>query len=117
MMILQIPKNCQSSKLLCLCILFCLTTLSQAGDIKEYKAFAKSKGCFDCHGLSGNTGDEDKESPVPKLAGQPKSYLIKAMKDYRSGARKNDDMFTLMAPRSDDEIEILAEYYSAQKRY
>jgi cytochrome c553 len=105
-----------SSKLLCLCILFCLTTLAKAGDINEYKAFAKSKGCFQCHGMSGNTGYED-EDPVPKLAGQPKSYLIKAMKDYRSGAREHDVMSLLMAVRTDDEIEKLAEYFFAQKRY
>ena len=76
--------------------------------------------------MSGNTGyehdeeqepDEHKLFPVPKLAGQPKSYLIKAMKDYRSGARKHDVMSLLMSVRTDDEIEKLAEYYSAQKRY
>jgi cytochrome c553 len=117
MKIFQVPRNFQSSKLLCLCILLCLTTLAKAGEVNEYKAFAKSKGCFDCHGMSGNTGNEDKLSPEPKLAGQPKNYLIKAMKDYRSGARKNDVMSLFMAVRSDDEIEKLAEYYSAQKRY
>ena len=76
--------------------------------------------------MSGNTGyehdekqeqDEQKRFPVPKLAGQPKTYLIKAMKDYRSGARKHDVMSLLMSVRTDDEIEMLAEYYFVQKRY
>ena len=108
--------------LLCLCILFCSTTLVNAGDTDEGKEFAKSKGCFRCHGMSGNTGHEGYEGealfvPVPKLAGQPKNYLIKAMKDFRSGARVEDKMSKLMYIMIDDEIEKLAEYYSAQKRY
>ena len=54
---------------------------------------------------------------MPKLAGQPKAYLVKTMKDYRSGARESSDMNVMMAPRTDAEIDLLAEYFSAQKRY
>ena len=44
-------------------------------------------------------------------------YLKKALKDYRSGARDDKTMSVIMTPRTDEEIELLAEYYSAQKRY
>ena len=87
-----------------------------AADLEKGKALVKAKSCQLCHGLSGNTGEET-DPPVPKLAGQPKAYLIKAMKDYRSEARLMETMNTLMKPRSDAEIELLAEYFSAQKRY
>ena len=41
------------------------------------------------------------------------SYLIKALNDYRSGARKND-MMSLVAPTlKDKDVEDLAAYYSA----
>ena len=89
---------------------------AQSSDLEQGKALAKAKGCPQCHGLSGNTGYET-DPPTPKLAGQPKAYLIKAMKDYRSGNRKMEVMNTLMGPRSDDEIALLAAYFSAQKRY
>lgn len=85
-------------------------------DLDAGKALAKSKSCVECHGLSGNTGYET-DPPVPKLAGQPRAYLIKAMHDYRSGARQDATMSPMMQPRSDDEIELLADYYAAQKRY
>jgi cytochrome c553 len=85
-------------------------------DLEAGKALAKSKSCVECHGLSGNTGYET-EPPVPKLAGQPRAYLVKAMRDYRSGARQDDTMSPIMQPRGDDEIELLADYYAAQKRY
>ena len=92
------------------------SSAASAADLEKGKALVKAKGCQHCHGLSGNTGEET-DPPVPKLAGQPKAYLIKAMKDYRSEARLMETMNTLMKPRSDAEIELLAEYFSAQKRY
>ena len=45
------------------------------------------------------------------LAGQSDIYLVKALKDYRSGARK-DDMMSLVAPAlKDQDIDDLAAYY------
>lgn len=89
---------------------------TNAADLEAGKALVKSKGCVECHGLSGNKGNET-APPVPKLAGQPKTYLIKVMKEYRSGTRQDETMNVLMSPRTDADIELLAEYYSAQKRY
>jgi len=100
---------------LCLYILFCSTSFADTSDTEENKEFARSKGCFRCHGVSGNTGYESEA--IPKLAGQPKSYLIKAMKDFRFGTRKDELMSIIMSVMTDEEIKKLAEYYSAQKRY
>ena len=99
-----------------ICSYFVLAGTASAQDLEAGKALIKAKTCHKCHGLSGNTGSET-EPPVPKLAGQPKAYLIKAMKAYRSGARQSEIMNTLMAPRSDADIELMAAYFSAQKRY
>ena len=85
-------------------------------DLDEGKALVKARGCTRCHGLSGNTGYET-APPTPKLAGQPISYLVKSMQDYRSGARQSETMNAIMRNRTDDEIELMAHYYAAQKRY
>ena len=73
------------------CVLILGCNEASASELEEGKALAKAKDCTRCHGLSGNTGMEA-DPPTPKIAGQPKSYLIKAMKDYRSGARKMEIM-------------------------
>ena len=91
--------------------------VSFADEASENKEFAKSKGCFECHGSTGNTGWDDTNPPVPKIAGQPKSYLIKSMNDYKTGARKDEKMNLIMSVRTDEDIERLAEYFSVQKRY
>lgn len=69
----------------------------------------KALMCQTCHGLDGKA----KIPEAPNLAGQSELYLIKALKDYRSGARKND-MMSLVAPTlKDKDIDDLAAYYSA----
>jgi cytochrome c553 len=69
----------------------------------------KALVCQTCHGLDGKA----KIPEAPNLAGQSEVYLVKALNDYRSGARKND-MMSLVAPTlKDNDIEDLAAYYSA----
>jgi cytochrome c553 len=80
---------------------------SAAGDVSagRHKALA----CQTCHGLDGKA----KLPEAPNLAGQNAIYLVKALKDYRSGARKND-MMSLVAPTlKDQDIDDLAAYFSA----
>ena len=58
-------------------------------------------------------GWQGEDPEAPNLAGQSDIYLVKALKDYRSGARKND-MMSLVAPAlKDQDIDDLAAYYSA----
>jgi len=71
---------------------------------------AKSKTCAACHGADGNSATAD----FPRLAGQHADYLVKAMKDYKSGARKNAIMAPQAANLSLRDIEDLAEYFSSQ---
>jgi len=69
----------------------------------------KALMCQTCHGLDGKA----KIPEAPNLAGQSEIYLVKALNDYRAGARKND-MMSLVAPTlKDNDIEDLAAYYSA----
>jgi cytochrome c553 len=68
----------------------------------------KALMCQTCHGLDGKA----KIPEAPSLAGQSATYLLKALNDYRSGARKND-MMSLVAPTLKDNVEDLAAYYSA----
>jgi cytochrome c553 len=65
--------------------------------------------CQACHGLDGKA----KIPEAPNLAGQTEPYLMKALGDYRSGARQNE-MMALVAPKlSDQDIADLAAYYAS----
>lgn len=71
----------------------------------------KSQTCVACHGPDGNSATAD----FPKIAGQHYDYLVKALKDYKSGARKNAIMAPMAQPLSVRDIEDLAAFYSSQK--
>jgi cytochrome c553 len=82
---------------------------AQAADREAGKAKAKEV-CAACHGEDGNSAIADN----PKLAGQHADYLAKALRDYKSGMRKNAIMAGFAAALSANDIENLAAYYASQ---
>jgi cytochrome c553 len=71
----------------------------------------KSRTCAACHGPDGNSAAAD----FPKLAGQHYDYLVKSLRDYKSGARKNAIMAPLVANLTERDFEDLAAFYSSQR--
>lgn len=71
----------------------------------------KSKPCAACHGPDGNSPSAE----FPKLAGQHYDYLVKALNDYKSGARKNAIMAPQAANLSGRDIADLAAFFSQQQ--
>ncbi len=82
-----------------------------AGDVQAGKA--KSAVCAACHGADGNGSSAN---PLfPKLAGQHPKYIVKQLRDFKAGARKNQTMAPMAAPLSDQDMENLAAYFSSQQ--
>lgn len=81
------------------------------GDVAKGKA--KSATCAGCHGAKGISN-----SPMwPNLAGQKEAYILKQLKDFKAGNRKNDggQMKPMVAPLSEDDMKNLAAYFSSLK--
>ena len=70
-----------------------------------------SQTCVACHGPDGNSPSPE----FPKIAGQHYDYLVKVLKDYKSGARKNAIMAPMAANLTPRDIDDLAAYFSSQK--
>jgi cytochrome c553 len=64
--------------------------------------------CQSCHGMHG-LGIND---TYPKLAGQFPDYIVKALSDYKSGARKNAIMSGFASALSEQDMENVAAYFS-----
>ncbi len=77
------------------------------GDIAAGKL--KAATCAVCHGAEGISGNDI----WPNLAGQKAGYLVKQMKAFRDGGRKDPMMSPMASPLSDDDIANLAAYYSS----
>jgi cytochrome c553 len=76
-----------------------------AGEKKAQEA------CAACHGPDGST---PLAPDYPKLGGQHYDYLVKALRDYKSGARKNPIMAGQAQALTLVEIENLAAYFASR---
>lgn len=101
-------------------LLACATTVSFAATPAPAKAAkpdlvageAKfSALCVACHGADGNSS-----TPVnPKLAQQHPEYLMKQLREYKSGARKNAIMQGIAAALTDDDMKNISFWLASQK--
>lgn len=73
---------------------------------------AKAKQvCGACHG---ENGDKPLQPEYPILAGQHRDYLVKALGDYKSGARKNAIMGAQAQTLTRNEIRDVADWFSSR---
>ncbi len=93
-----------------LALAFAAVSAAQAaGDAAAGKA--KSSSCAGCHGATGVSSNP----MYPNLAGQQAAYLEKAIKDYKTGARKDAMMQGMVGALSDADIANLAAFYNSSK--
>ncbi len=79
----------------------------QAADVNAGKE--KAGACSACHGPTGVSA-----SPMfPNLAGQNDAYVIKQLKDFKSGARANAMMAPMAANLSDADMADIAAYFAS----
>jgi cytochrome c553 len=86
------------------------------GTNEEGEKLYVDKGCLNCHGEIGK-GKPSYNAIFPIIGGQNRGYLIKQMKDFKSGARTTDisGIMGLVANQMTySEIVAVAEYLSAQ---
>lgn len=67
--------------------------------------------CAACHGADGNS----LVATFPKLAGQQEGYLLKQLKDIKSGARPVTEMTGLLDNLNDQNLADIAAYFASQK--
>jgi len=68
--------------------------------------------CVACHGVD---GAKTVMNEYPILAGQYADYLLQALKDYKSGKRKNPIMAGIVAGVEEKDFEALAQFFANQK--
>ena len=68
----------------------------------------KAQLCSACHGESG----VPQQKTTPVIWGQQLGYLYLELRDYKSGARKNDQMSAVVAGLERDDMLALAQYFS-----
>ena len=80
-----------------------------AGDAAAGKA--KAAVCAACHGMNGISAN----ALWPNLAGQKADYIVKQLKAFKAGTRKDPLMSPQAAQLSDQDMENLAAHFSSLK--
>jgi cytochrome c553 len=66
--------------------------------------------CANCHGTNGKS-----LGGIEPLAGIAKDTIVQKMKDFKSGAKPATIMHQISKGFSDQQIELIAAYFAAQK--
>jgi len=91
---------------LCFFVLF-MAKNAMADEGRNVELLASS--CATCHGTRGHS-----VGGTPSLAGLNKLYFIQQMKEFKSGNRSSTVMVNHASGYTDEEIELLASYFSKQ---
>lgn len=90
-------------------ILVTATNVAVAADAAAGKA--KAATCGGCHGATGISA----VPTYPNLAGQKEAYLVKQMKAFKDGSRKDPTMNAMAKPLSDADMANVAAHYAGMK--
>ena len=71
---------------------------------------AGAAGCTGCHATSTQV-----QTPVPRLGGRDQAATVRALQDFRSGARPGTVMDRIAKGFTDAEIQAIAAWFAGQK--
>jgi len=80
---------------------------AQAADVASRNL---ASACASCHGTNGHA-----VTGMVALAGMDKAYMVKTMQEFKTGKRPATVMHQLAKGYSDDQIVLIADYFSKQK--
>jgi cytochrome c553 len=92
--------------------LFVSAPAGAGGDPEAGRKKVEQHACQQCHGADGN---QTTAPQFPKLAGQHADYLVKALADYRSGARNNPIMKGIADKLSKQDRLDIGAYYATRQ--
>jgi cytochrome c553 len=79
-------------------------------EIAEGAALPEAITCARCHGVLGTGRPEEQ---TPRLAGQPRLYLLKQLDDFAEGVRASEKMAPVARALSPAQREAVAVYYAS----
>ena len=105
------PLTSIAASLISATTLLAASAAMAAGAPDLAKGKASFVTCAACHGANGNSAIAAK----PSLAQQHPEYLVKQLKEFKAGVRKNAIMNGMAAPLSEQDMRNIAYWVTTQK--
>jgi sulfide dehydrogenase cytochrome subunit len=103
--------NHSPSRLVPPLLLVGLALVAPFAPAQEQAARSLAANCTGCHGPNGNS-----VGAIPSIAGLEKAYFVTSMQEFKAGTRQATVMHQHAKGYTDQEFEVLADYFSKQKR-
>jgi cytochrome c553 len=87
-----------------------LAAMPAAGQDDQALARSLAATCANCHGTGGVS-----QGTVASLAGQPKAEIVRKMQEFRDGKRPATIMHQLAKGYTEQQIDLVAGWFAAQK--
>lgn len=104
-------KKLMAGFLAAVCLSPIYSVHAQQGDAKA--GSQKNAQCVGCHGIKGYHTGFPEVYRVPMLSGQSAGYIVSALSDYKSGARKHPSMGTMALSLSAQDMADLGAFYES----
>ena len=85
-----------------------LASPGQAGDLSRGEMLSVS--CAGCHGTDGHS-----PGSIPDISDKSAEYIRTSMEEFRSGKRESTVMGRQAKGYTDEEIQLIAEYFAQRK--
>ncbi|MGD8941234.1 MAG: cytochrome c [Gammaproteobacteria bacterium] len=86
-----------------------VTNVQGEGNIEEGRQ--KARACQVCHGQGGKSSNPT----YPRLAGQHAKYIVKQLKAFKAGTRKDPIMNGMASTLSLDDMEDVAAFFESNR--
>lgn len=95
---------------LLLSFLLCVAGAAQAATPVVTPSQSLAATCYNCHGPKGVS-----TAAIPSLAGRSAASIVQTMAEYKSGKRTGTIMPQIAKGYTDEQIQLIATYFSQQK--
>ena len=83
---------------------------AKGAERQDQAARSLAANCTGCHGPNGNSA-----GGIPTIAGLERTYIATVLQEFKAGTRPATVMHQNAKGYTDQEFELLAEYFSRQK--
>jgi cytochrome c553 len=104
-------KKLMAGLLAAVCLSPIYSVHAQQGDAQA--GSQKNALCIGCHGIRGYHTGFPEVYRVPMLSGQSAGYIVSALNDYKTGARKHPSMATTALSLTAQDMADLGAYYES----